>query len=66
MCWYLHACPACHGDMYEEPDRPGVAICLMCGRSAEVRRPTRSVLEGTRLLRAQEPVLEPVAISNAA
>jgi hypothetical protein len=32
MKWYMHACPVCGGDIFEELDDPLEGTCLMCGR----------------------------------
>jgi len=33
MRWYARACQACHGDLHDDLETPGSAICLMCGRT---------------------------------
>ena len=33
MRWYLHSCPACGGDMHDDPQDRGWVVCFMCARS---------------------------------
>jgi hypothetical protein len=33
MHWYLHGCPACGGDLYDDPSDKGWVSCFMCARS---------------------------------
>lgn len=33
MHWYERACPACAGDLYDDPEERAGLTCLMCGRS---------------------------------
>jgi uncharacterized protein YbaR (Trm112 family) len=30
--WYLRGCPACKGDLHDDPQDAGWVTCLMCGR----------------------------------
>ncbi len=38
MAWYLHACPNCGGDLYEDPLDRGWVTCVLCART--YRRPS--------------------------
>src|SRR5438128_4308264 len=33
MRWYSRACPVCLGDLHDQLEDPGWAICAMCARS---------------------------------
>jgi hypothetical protein len=33
MKWFLHACPACGGDLHEDIEDRGWVTCFMCARS---------------------------------
>jgi hypothetical protein len=37
MGWYFRACPACRGDLCEDPQDRTWATCILCSRSYKVR-----------------------------
>jgi hypothetical protein len=33
MKWFLHGCPACGGDLHEDPEAEGWVECFLCSRT---------------------------------
>ena len=59
MKWYLHACPACGGDLHEDVEDGRWLVCFLCSRTY-LRDQMLGASPEHELLR-QIPVVEPDA-----
>lgn len=61
MRWYPHACTVCGGDLHDDLDEPGWAMCFMCARSfrlselSTIKIPELSKFSFNLPFRGQEP-----------
>lgn len=61
MRWYLQACPACGGDLYEDRTDAGWVTCLLCGRS--FRRQEIEASQGRLAPKAESPTEPAVKVA---